>query len=211
MPLSNQTLTKWFICICSITCALSIYGSYLQFRARYHHKFAISQAEMAYSIGKGRSGIVFMHCVQLGQFVFNAGIYLNLVSRVIIGLNCQFRIIPAVIDKGIWYQLPLIVVIAVLMWALTYKVLKFRVAKVWSKIICLAFVLLSLLTFSMFVYTIFNTRDIPMNQCLNNMFIKQNPNLQDNAVQIELLTVFYMLPLVNFLFLSQAPYQIPMH
>ena len=166
---------------------------------------------MAYSIGKGRSGIVFMHCVQLSQFVFNAGIYLNLVSRVIIGLNCQFRIIPAVIDKGIWYQLPLIVVIAVLMWAITYKVLKFRVAKMWSKIICLAFVLLSLLTFSMFVYTIFNTREIPMNQCLNNMFIKQNPSLQDNSVQIELLTVFYMLPLVNFLFLSQAPYQIPMH
>jgi len=43
------------------------------------------------------------------------------------------------------------------------------------------------------------------------MAVKDDNSIVGNQVKIELLTVLYMLPLVNFLFLSQAPYTVPLH
>lgn len=48
VPIGHNTMAKWFVIMCAITCCLSIYGHYLTMACKAKHKFAISMSELSY-------------------------------------------------------------------------------------------------------------------------------------------------------------------
>lgn len=211
-PLSNNTLTKWFIIMSGLTCFLSIYGHYLTMVAKAKHRFSISLADMAYIQGFGRSSLVFISFTTAFNFVFNTAIYLNLISRTVIGLNCQFAVLPSLTKFTAGQTFLLVFALGLVGYPSTLFVITFKNAKWVSKAISGCIVGLTLLSSGIFFYVLLESPDWGQaeNKCLANMVIKNTVILQHN-VNIELLTIFYMLPLVNFLFLNSAPYSLPMH
>lgn len=86
-------------------------------------------------------------------------------------------------DPGIWLILALIVTIGVVLVLLTYYVFTFRIANIWSKIICSLFVALSLLTAGFFGYSWFtDSNSITVKGCLANMVVKNDPDLVGHGV-----------------------------
>lgn len=86
--------------------------------------------------------------------------------------------VPLFINPGTWLVLPLITLIGVMFVLLTYYVFTFKIAKIWSKIICSISVVLSLLTAGFFLYSLFaDLQPFQVNGCLANMVVKNNPDL----------------------------------
>jgi hypothetical protein len=87
-PIASGSLTKYFILMSAITCVFSIFGSYLTMAVKAKHRFAINLAELSYVVGMGRSAMVFLSLVTIGNFLLNIGLYLNLIRSAFFGLNC---------------------------------------------------------------------------------------------------------------------------
>ena len=117
--------------------------------------FAINQGEMAYYVGKGRAAIVFFNMIQIANFVFNAALYLNLCSRVLIGLNCQFDLTRWQSNTlPYWQSFTIMALLGLVVWIVTFKYISIKRAKLWAKITCVVFSVLGLLTVALFIYSL---------------------------------------------------------
>ena len=92
----------------------------------------------------------------------------------------------------------------------TLYVFTFKNAKIWSRILW-AIVWISIgINIGVLIFQIINnTQTVKPSQCIQVLQIN-NYLVGPNSVSVNVIALCYMLPLINFLFLSFSPYTIPM-
>lgn len=120
---------------------------------------------------------------------------------------------PSLIGPNTWIIFAIIFTIATALGIITLFVFtSFNRSKLWSRLVWVGITILSLSTLGLFIFA--STTKVRLGQdsnCGSLMEIRNLPLAGQKELTVSQLAIFYMLPLINFMFLSSSPYTIPFH